>query len=240
MKWHERRTQLRLSTAETDTDITRFGEELERLDVEVADSRVDEAMQQDYQRALDAYEDAKVGLKAVKKPDGIRSVTGILEDGRYAVACVRARLHDEPLPVRRPPCFFDPAHGPSTQDLDWAPSGGTTRSVPVCAADAVRLQSGAEPAIRTVRKGSGRVPYWQAGPAYAPWALGYYGYWGGSDLLSGVLIGSALSGGFGDVSAGSIDAGTNGDIGGAGDAGGAGDFGDGGGLDDGFGFFDGF
>jgi hypothetical protein len=37
------------------------------------------------------------------------------------------------------------------------------------------------------------VPYWQAGPAYAPWALGYYGSWGGLDLLTGILIGSTLA-----------------------------------------------
>ena len=128
-------------------------------------------------------------------------MTGILNDGRYAVASVRARLAGEPLPARRPPCFFDPAHGPSTQDVEWAPPGGAVRTVPACAADAQRVLAGVDPAVRTVLDGSQRVPYWQAGPAYSPWAYGYYGAWGGGDLLTGILIGSALSDldGFGDA-----------------------------------------
>lgn len=193
MRWRERRTQLKLSTHETDQDITTFGEELQRLDIEVADKALNEATRQDYQRALDAYEDAKLSLRAVKKPEDIRHVTEILEDGRYAIATVQARLAGHPLPQRRPPCFFNPAHGPSVQNVDWAPVGGAARSVPACAADAERVLAGADPSIRTVLDGPRRVPYWQAGPAYAPWAQGYYTSWGGSDLLTGLLIGSILS-----------------------------------------------
>ena len=206
MTWLERRRQLRLSSRETDKDITTFGEELQRLDVEVADRTLDEGAQQDYRRALDAYDDAKPALAAARRADDIRSVTRILDDGRYAVASVRARLAGEPLPTRRPPCFFDPAHGPSTQDVEWAPPGGAGRTVPACAADAQRVLAGVDPAVRTVLDGSQRVPYWQAGPAYSPWAYGYYGAWGGGDLLTGVLIGTALSDGggfgFGDGSGG--------------------------------------
>jgi hypothetical protein len=194
MKWRESRTQLKLSSHETNEDITKFGEELQLLDAEVADNTLDEAMQQDYQRALDAYDDAKVSLSAVKKPDEIRHVTEILEDGRYAVACVKARIAGEPLPPKRPPCFFNPAHGPSTQNVEWAPPGGAVRSTPACAADTERVLAGADPSIRTVLDGSRRVPYWQGGRAYAPWAQGYYSQWGGNDLLTGILIGSAFSG----------------------------------------------
>ena len=86
------------------------------------------------------------------------------------MACVRARVAGEPLPTRRPPCFFNPAHGPSTTDIEWAPPGGQPRQVPVCAADADRVAQGAEPDVRTVPQGAGRVPYWQGGPAYSPWA----------------------------------------------------------------------
>jgi hypothetical protein len=198
MKWRQRRIQLASSTNETSKDITTFGEELQLLDAEVASRTLDEAMRQDYQQALDAYEDAKLSLSAVKKPEDISHVTQILEDGRYAVASVKARVAGDPLPQRRSPCFFNPAHGPSTQDVDWAPAGGAIRSVPACAADSERVLAGAEPSIRTVLDGGQRVPYWQGGPAYAPWAGGYYSRWGGSDLLTGLLIGSALSdsGGF--------------------------------------------
>jgi hypothetical protein len=81
--------------------------------------------------------------------------------------------------------------------VEWAPAGGVTRSVPACPADAERVLAGADPYIRTVQVGARRVPYWEGGQAYAPWAQGYYSRWGGSDMLSGVLIGSMLFGGFG-------------------------------------------
>ncbi|HIW30608.1 MAG TPA: hypothetical protein H9987_11465, partial [Candidatus Luteococcus avicola] len=150
-----------------DEDVTKFGEELQRLDSAVAGHPLDAAMRQDYERALDAYEDAKRSLEAVTKPEQVSHVTEILEDGRYAIACVNARVEGRPLPQKRPPCFFNPAHGPSTENVDWAPAGGATQSVPACAADAERVKAGADPVIRTVQNGSRRVPYYDAGPAYA-------------------------------------------------------------------------
>src|SRR6478735_977322 len=177
----ELENQLSTSKRAADEDVTKFGEELQRLDTDVAGHPLDEPMQQDYQRALDAYENAKMSLDQVRVPDEIRHVTEILEDGRYAIACVRARVNNQPLPAKRPPCFFNPAHGPSSQDVDWAPPGGAPRAVPACPADAQR------------------VPYWQGGQAYAPWAQGYYSRWNGSDLLTGALIGGFLFGGGGNM-----------------------------------------
>jgi hypothetical protein len=195
-------TQLSTSKRAADEDVTKFGEELQRLDSDVAGHPLDEAMQQDYQRALDAYDNAKMSLDAVTRPEEIRHVTEILEDGRYAVACVKARVAGEPLPAKRPPCFFNPAHGPSSQDVTWAPPGGVARSVPACPADAERVLAGADPYIRTVQVGAQRVPYWEGGPAYAPWAQGYYNRWSGSDMLSGMLIGGLLFGGMGNMFSG--------------------------------------
>src|SRR5947208_2559890 len=68
-------SQLSTSRRAADEDVTKFGEELQRLDVDVAGHPLDEAMQQDYQRALDAYEDAKTSLDAVRLPDEIKHVT---------------------------------------------------------------------------------------------------------------------------------------------------------------------
>jgi hypothetical protein len=192
-------TQLSTSKRAADEDVTKFGEELLRLDSDVAGHALDEAMHQDYQRALDAYDNAKMSLDAVTQPEEIRHVTEILEDGRYAVACVKARIAGEPLPAKRPPCFFNPAHGPSSQDVSWAPPGGVPRSVPACPADAERVLAGADPYIRTVQVGAQRVPYWEGGQAYAPWAQGYYSRWTGSDMLSGMLIGGLLFGGMGNM-----------------------------------------
>jgi hypothetical protein len=235
-------SQLATSKKAADEDVTKFGEELQRLDSDVAGHALDEPMQQDYQRALDAYDNAKMSLDAVTKPEEIRHVTEILEDGRYAVACVKARIAGEPLPAKRPPCFFNPAHGPSSTDVEWAPPGGALRRVPACPADAERVLAGADPYIRTVQVGAQRVPYWEGGPAYAPWAQGYYSRWSGSEMLSGMLIGSMLFGGMGNMFAMPAMAGEIGGVDGVGDVGGdpgdagGGDFGDGG---DGGGFFDG-
>jgi hypothetical protein len=236
-------SQLTTSKKAADEDVTTFGEELQRLDTDVAGHALNEPMQQDYQRALDAYENAKMSLDAVKQPDEIKHVTEILEDGRYAIACVKARIAGEPLPAKRPPCFFNPAHGPSSQNVVWAPPGGVARDVPACPADAERVLAGADPYIRTVQRGAQRVPYWEGGPGYAPWAQGYYNRWSGSDMLTGMLVGSMLFGGMGNMFAlGAMTAGMDGGGDAGGDAGG--DFGgdgggDFGGGDGGGGWFDG-
>ena len=147
---------------------------------------------------------------------------------RYAIACVRARVDDEPLPARRPPCFFDPRHGLSTEDVEYSPPGGAPRDVPACALDAERVKSGAEPDIRKVMDGPQRVPYWEGGAAYAPYAAGYFSAFSIMPaMFMGTMMGSMMfggfDGGFGDM---------GGDVGDAGgDAGG-----DGGGFD--FGGFD--
>ncbi len=183
---------LSASRAAAEEDVTKFGEELQRLDSDVVGHELDDAMQQDYTRALDAYDHAKESLEAVRRPEEISNVTEILEDGRYAVACVKARVAGEPLPQKRPPCFFNPAHGPSVRNVKWAPNGGVAREIPACAADAERVEAGADPYIRTVQVGSRRVPYWQGGPAYAPWAQGYYTGWRGNSLLGDLVVGSLI------------------------------------------------
>ncbi len=220
----ELENQLSVSKRAADEDVTKFGEELQRLDTDVAGQPLNEPMQQDYQRALDAYDDAKMSLDAVTMPDEIRHVTEILEDGRYGIACVKARVAGDRLPAKRPPCFFNPAHGPSARNVEWAPAGGARREVPACPADAERVLAGADPYIRTVQVGAQRVPYWEGGQAYAPWAQGYYHSWRGSDMLSGVLIGSFLFGGMGNVFGG-IGDGVGDLLGGVGD--GIGDIGEG-------------
>lgn len=237
-----------------DEDVTRFGEELQRLDDDLLTATLDEPTRQDYQRALDSYESAKDSVARVTRPDEVRHVTEALEDGRYAVACVQARVAGRPLPARRPPCFFNPSHGPSTTDIDWAPAGGAPRQVPVCAADADRVAQGAQPDVRTVPYGVGRVPYWQGGPAYSPWATGYFGGYAASGLVPGFLLGTLLTPGIGGWGDGwgwgdggdASDAGSDGDWGGSDAGDGGGDFGGGdagggfdfGGGNDGGGGFD--
>ncbi|MBE7323643.1 hypothetical protein IEQ44_03125 [Nocardioides sp. Y6] len=176
-------------------DVTALGVELQELDVDVAGHPLDAGANADYQRALDAYESAKVAAAQLSAPDQVRHVTEILEDGRYAMACVRARVESKPLPTRRPPCFFDPRHGPSVADVPWTPPGGAARDVPACALDVERVRAGAEPDIRKVMVGSQRVPYWQGGRAYQPYAAGYYGGFGPMQwMFMGVLFSGGLNG----------------------------------------------
>ncbi|NBM19380.1 hypothetical protein [Streptomyces sp. GC420] len=222
-----------------DEDITAFGEELDRLDFHPGEPGATDAMRSDYEKALDSYDRAKTRMAAARRPDDVREVTEALEDGRFALAVLAARragFKEGELPERRPPCFFDPRHGPSAQDVPWTPAGGAARDVPVCAADAARLAEGEDPVIRTVDTPYGRRPYWEAGPAYGPWAGGYFG--GGilPGLLIGTMLGSAMSGpahggDFGGFEGGDTSGGDffSGDFGG-------GDFGGGGGFDGGGGF----
>ncbi len=176
-------------------DITALGVELQDFDLEVAGKELDEGANADYQRALDAYESAKIAGDNIDHPDDIRHITEILEDGRYAMACVRARVNGEPLPTRRPPCFFDPRHGLSVENVPYTPPGGTERDVPACALDAERVKVGAEPDVRKVMVGARRVPYWQGGPAYQPYARGYFGSFGPMDwMFMGFLFGGGFDG----------------------------------------------
>lgn len=184
----EQRAALDRLRVVVDEDITAFGEELDRLDFQPAEPGADDAMRADYEHALDAYETAKQRMAAANRPEDVRTVTEALEDGRFSLARLAARREGRPLPERRPPCFFDPRHGPSVSDATWTPPGGAPREVPVCAADATRLADGRDPVIREVDTDYGRRPYWDAGPAYGPWAGGYFG--GG--ILPGLLVGTLL------------------------------------------------
>lgn len=188
---HIRQVEIDGAKRLAEEDVTVFGEELQNLHIETMTTTMDTAMRQDYQRALNSYETAKERLATAQSPEQVKSVTHALEDGRYAMACVLARQAGEPLPVRRPPCFFNPQHGPSTEDVTWAPPGGQQREIPVCAADAERVRAGAEPDIRTVEKGYQSVPYWRAGPAYQPYAMGYYSPY--ADLMPAFFVMTMLN-----------------------------------------------
>ncbi len=221
-----------------DEDITEYGERLAVFDMR--DPRLDEDARGDLESALNSYEKAKSELAKMTSTSDAAKVTTHLEDGRYALACVSARLNGEPLPERRPPCFIDPRHGPSTQNVMYTPAGATgARETPVCSLCAAKIKSGLDPAPREVVAADGRqVPYWQGGPQYGSYATGYYQSFG--NVLNGVLIGTMMgqmmSGGgmFGGYSGGSAGYGNGGqDQGGFGGSGGGafsgGDFGGSGG-----------
>ncbi|MBB6170043.1 outer membrane lipoprotein SlyB [Nocardiopsis mwathae] len=216
-------------------DVVCLGEDIARLEIDLG--KVDDPTRADYTHAMDSYDRAKNTLDTIQRPEEIQHVTKALEDGRYYMTATRARLNGEPVPERRGPCFFNPQHGPSQQDVLWAPPGGSPRTVTACANCAQAVLAGFDPDVRMVEVDGQRRPYYDAGPAYAPYAGGYHG----SDMMMGMftgmmmgsMMGSMMGGGFGappaDVGAGDAGGGMDGDFG---DGEGWGDFG-GGGFDGG-------
>jgi hypothetical protein len=198
-------------------DVVALGDDIRSLDIDMEMADVDPEAKQHYGLAVERYTQASEALDLARRPDDLQRVTELLEEGRWAMEAAKAEMAGQPAPERRPPCFFDPRHGPSVTDVEWAPPGGQPRAVPACAADAVRIQDGDEPDARQVTMHGERVPYWQAGPALAPWAGGFFG--GG--LLPGLFAGSLLGGAFTAPEAYAEDMGDFGDFGG-GDLGGGG------------------
>ena len=219
-----------------DEDVTEYGERLAAFDMR--DPRLDEEARNNLEQALNSYEKSKTALDAMTTSADASKVTNHLEDGRYALACVTAQLNGEPLPERRPPCFIDPRHGPSSQDIMYTPTGAQApRETPVCPICAKTIKQGGDPAPREVPvQGGKKVPYWQAGQQYAPYANGYYQSF--NNVLPAILIGTMMGGMFGgggsaqayEQSGGGFGpfGGGGGDFGGSGGSFG-GDFGGGGG-----------
>ena len=94
--------------ASLDADITRFGDELRDLDLDVVGLELSEEARANYSEALDAYENAKQAMNQARYESDATAIAHILEEGRYAMACVKSRAQGQPVPERRPPCFFDP------------------------------------------------------------------------------------------------------------------------------------
>lgn len=209
-------------------DLVALGDDIRALDIDVELDSTDRKVKSDYAAAVDAYDRADRMLATAETPGDMAPIASALEEGRYNMAAAIAREAGEPVPERRPPCFFNPRHGPSTRDVMWSPpappAGHAPRMVPACEADAIEVEEGRDPESRHVLVGGRPTPYWAAGPQYAPMMGGYFG----DGLLPGLLIGSALSGWGNDtvyVDQGSSWGGDFGDSGG----GGGGDFGGGGG-----------
>ena len=206
-------------------DVVRLGEDVARLEIDL--SKVDDDTRSDYSRAMDSYDQAKSLLDTIQEPEQVKLVTGALEDGRYYMTATRARMNGDPVPARRGPCFFNPQHGPSSEDVTWAPPGGSPRSVTACPVCAQAVRTGGQPDVRMVEVDGERRPYYDAGPAYSPYAGGYFGMNMMSGMFMGMMMGSMMGSMMGG---GMMGAGEDmGDMGG--DFDGGGDFGDFGGFD---------
>ena len=213
-------------------DLVALGDDIRALDMDVQMPGADPHAKADYDHAVARYTEAEQQWELARTPEDLSPVGSALEEGRWAMASAKARFNGETPPERRPPCFFDPRHGPSSREVIWSPPYGQEREVPACEADALRIEEGIEPHAREIEWQGQRVPYWQAGGAYGPFAGGLFGGFGGG-LLPGLLIGSMLGGAMSPGIAYGEDGGGfgGGDFGGGGFGGGGfggGDFGGGG------------
>jgi hypothetical protein len=148
-------------------DLASFAEDLRALEVAAAT--------QPYAAALASYERAEQACDGARSPEDLRAVAATLARGRYELARAQALAEGREEPELRPPCFFDPRHGPAVREVEWSVDGGTARRVAACAADAERLARGAQPDTRHVMVDGRPVPYWDAPPEFRPWLEGYYG-----------------------------------------------------------------
>jgi hypothetical protein len=231
-RWKNRRDEAQTRQRElgdiqrlADEDVTFLGEQLQRLDAEVGGRPMDEATRVDYQTALDAYESAQRAVPRIRAAEEISKITDTLSAGRYALACVQARMAGRPVPELRVACFFNPQHGPSVTEVLWTAPGQGTRKVPACAQDAARVAAHEAPEVRKVTVGQRKVPYWAAGDAFRPYTEGYFA---ASAAMAWAYLppvpdlgGIDLGGGGVDLGGGGIDLGGGGmDLGGGGGDGG--------------------
>jgi hypothetical protein len=224
-----RQTELAEVKAAAHEDLIALADDVQQLEQPV---EANPKAKQAYEEALDDYAQASSIYDRARQSSQLQAVAGSLEEGRWHMACAEALLAGKPPPERRPPCFFDPRHGPSARDVDWAPPGGVARKVPACEVCAAAVERGEEPAAREVVAGGHRVPYWNAPSYFGPWAGGYFSPFGGAGFLSGLFVGELLGGAYGGWGYGSW--------GGSGAAGGFGNWSDfGGGMSFGGGDFGG-
>ncbi len=133
-------------------DLVALGEDIRALDLDIEMPNVSPEARAEYQQAVNAYDRADSAWELARRAEDLEPVGAALEEGRWAMASAKARLEGNQPPERRSPCFFDPRHGPSDREVEWAPYGGAPRMVPACEADAQRVERGRIP--RRVRSRS--------------------------------------------------------------------------------------
>ena len=189
-------------------DVTYLGDQIRRLASEVEGQVLDEDTRDCHRTAVDSYESAQRDVSQIRKVDDISKVTDNVSTGRYALACLQARLAGGPVPQRRVMCFFNPMHGPSTTDVLWTRPGHGPRRVPACAHDAERVADKLAPEIRLVQIGARTTPYWAAGDAFQPYTEGYFASavnlaWAFHPAVSDAAAGTSAPGYFGSGVVGS-------------------------------------
>jgi hypothetical protein len=97
-----------------DDDLVALGEDVRSVDLDVEMPNADPRARAALGRALEAYDEANELLHDARRPEDFGRITETIAEGRQAMAETRAHLDGREPPPARPPCFFDPRHGPSS------------------------------------------------------------------------------------------------------------------------------
>lgn len=174
---HAERAELEVQTSASlracEDDLTRFATDVERA---APLDELGELVDEDWSAARSALTRAEELLASPSSPAVLERVTAHIEEGRAALARAQAAVLAEEA-IDAPPCFFNPNHGPSDTTVSWTTNEGARVRVPSCAADAARIQSGADPYWRTIAVDDLRLPWWQSGAHGACWARGWFARW---------------------------------------------------------------
>jgi hypothetical protein len=222
-RWRRRTQQLADVKAAAREDLVALAEDVTELE---AESERDPEAKEAYVRAMYAYQRADDRFDKARSPRDLGKVSASLAEARFEMATAKALLEGKPAPEPRPPCFFNPRHGPSVRDVVWERPFGGLAKVPACERDAALIAAGEQPDVRTVPVGRERRPFWDAPAYYDPWTAGYIG------AVAGVVLAGSAAGAA-EASPSPVDSGGSGDFWGGGDfgggdVGGGGDFGGGG------------
>jgi hypothetical protein len=156
-------------------DLASLADDARVLEPRVVAPGASSAAAEAYASALECYERAELACDGARSPEELEPATAAVAAGSYELARAAALLDGHESPERRPPCFFDPRHGPSSREVEWSPDRASPRTVAACEADALRVEEGGEPDARHVLVGGRPVAHWDAPPAFDPWRRGHYG-----------------------------------------------------------------
>ena len=120
----ERQRELEEVKSVANEDLVALSDDIRALDLDTSMPDADPEAVRHYTEAVDQYQKAATALDRARRTEDLAPMSTALEAGRYSMAAAKAILEGRPVPERRPPCFFDPRHGPSVEDVDWAPPDG--------------------------------------------------------------------------------------------------------------------
>ncbi|MCW2950324.1 MAG: hypothetical protein JWN41_1337, partial [Thermoleophilia bacterium] len=175
-------------------DLVALGEALHTMDIEIELPATPPQAKQRYVSALDSYQKVSAAIDDADTLQALRPLSGEIARGRYALDCARALLDGKPEPAARVPCFFDPRHGTSVRDVQWASPDNEPLQVPACEICADRVESGKQPYVRRVEVHGQQIPYYEV-PRMGGYYGGYFGGgggFGGGSIITGMLSGNQL------------------------------------------------